>query len=547
VIHLRNPSYIYKNRLGVYCFQRRVPEAFRSSNVASYVRFSLRTKNLQTALISVRKICLMYDELAKNYFDTEYGYLQGKKLLERYRDLSNQGASLAVFEEDLFADLETSKDEVFFRKALSYAKDIAISRNDYSLLPEYLKPQKNSSETINSELDENFEMLFSYLDKVNHNVLNQSTAHLIPKLLSEAIEDFTSQKKLTWSKDGGSQEKYNAIFKLFLDLTGNIKTTELTKEHANKFLKLILNYPANKNKDSKYRSYSTEEIITAQVDEKDKLSHRTKSVYIGHISSFLNFISRNGWALADINFPLVGVIPKKIQQSVDDRDPFTEHDLRSLFNSKHYIECRHNEAFKYWAPLIGLLSGARQNEICQLFLNDIIFNEETKIWLFDINENDPEVSFKSLKRPHHKRKVPIHKTLINLGFLDYVEHLKKKGEKRLFPELPYNGGRNKYATRMTKWFNSTYTNKVNCNITTPNTCYHSLRHNVINYFAHKIGLNSTMFAYVVGQTPVGNVSDKTYIKAAEIIQLADWYSKLDFSYCIDFKKIPNWKRFPFAR
>ncbi len=489
----------------------------------------------------------MYDELAKNYFDTEYGYLQAKKMLERYKELSNKGASLAEFEEDLFADLETSKDEIFFRKALNYAKDIAISRNDYSLLPDYFKSQKNSPSKETVLIDEKIDGVISKLDSINNNVLNQRTAHLQPKKITEAIDAFISQKRLKWGNDTGSQQKYDAIFKLFIDITGDIKTTELTKEHSNQYLKLIINYPANKNKDKKYRHYSTKEIITAKVDDKDKLKNRTKSVYVGRISTFLNFISTKGWALPDINSPLVGVIPKKTQQSVEDRDPYTEQDLKSLFNSKAYTECKHKEAFNYWVPLIGLLSGARQNEICQLHLSDVLFHQEAQKWVFDINEIDKNVTFKSLKQSHHERFVPIHKFLINLGLLDYVEHLRKKGETRLFPELPYNGGRNKYATRMTKWFNSTYTNKINCNITTPNTCFHSLRHNVINYFAHKLNLNSSRFAYVIGQTPVGNVSDTTYIKAADIIQFSEWYAKLDFSYCIDFNKIPNWKRFPFAR
>ncbi len=175
-----------------------MPKAFNNNNAPNYVRFSLKTKNLQIALIRVRGISVMYDELAKNYFDTEYGYLQAKKMLERYRELSNKGASLAEFEEDLFADLETSRDEIFFRKALNYAKDIAISRNDYSLLPDYFKSQKNSSSKETVLIDEKIDGVISKLDSINNNVHNQRTAHLQPKKITEAIDAFTSQKRLKW-------------------------------------------------------------------------------------------------------------------------------------------------------------------------------------------------------------------------------------------------------------------------------------------------------------------------------------------------------------
>lgn len=509
-----------------------MPEAFKCNNVPSYVRFSLKTKNLQTALRSARRIAVKFDALANQYFETEEAFAYAIRLLEDENEIIRNSHSLEDYE------LKSKIDSTG-----------GLNRDEQALLDKLFKyfNAKKLTEGSGTNFSDETSQFEEAINQLSIKIDNQHISNLTPKLLSEAIVAFTSQKSLKWGKDTGSKQKYDAIFKLFLDITGNIKTTELTKEHSNQFKALILNYPANKNKDKKYRHLSTKDLLTAYVSDEDKLKNRTKSFYLGHVSTFLDFISSSGWALPDINRPLIGVVPKKSQLTVNDRDLYTDQDLTKLFNSKAYTECKHKEAFKYWAPLIGLLSGARQNEICQLFVTDIIFNEETNTWLFYINENDSTSTFKSLKREHHERKVPIHKILINLGFLDYVEYLKKKGEKRLFPELPYNGGRNKYATRMTKWFNSTYTNKVNCNITTPNTCFHSLRHNVINYFAHKLNLNSSRFAYVIGQTPVGNVSDTTYIKAADIIQFSEWYAKLDFSYCIDFKKIPNWKRFPFAR
>ncbi len=41
----------------------------------------------------------MYDDLAKEYFDTEAGYLQAKKLLEEFRDKLDKSSSLQNIEE----------------------------------------------------------------------------------------------------------------------------------------------------------------------------------------------------------------------------------------------------------------------------------------------------------------------------------------------------------------------------------------------------------------------------------------------------------------
>lgn len=537
MIHLRNPSYIYKNRLGVYCFQRRVPEALRTETVPAFVRFSLKTKHLQTALKFARKIAVKFDALAQQYFETEDSFLKAVKLLQEDNEVFKNSPSLEFYE--LNTKLDTTG---------------GLKRDEHALLNRLLSylEAKKIGDGLGSEDIEQYQDFKQYFDKQTSllaaKIENQATAHLIPKFLAEAIDAYIAEKKLKWKNDGASEKTYrDVIFKLFLDLTGNIKTTELTKEHSNQYKALILNLPTNRNKSRKYRHLTVNELVSATVDDADKLDLRTQTRYLNRVSSFLGWLSRSGYAISDLNSPLIGVIAKKTQLSVDDKLPYTKDDLRKLFNSEAYTRCKHLHAYRYWTPLIALLTGARENEICQLFISDIVQDEETGIWLFDINENDASLTFKSLKRPYHNRKVPIHHELIKLGFLEYVEYLKKAGHERVFPELKYNGERNKYATDLTKWFNRTYTNKVNCNITTPKTSFHSFRHNVINYFAHELDIAASKFAYVIGQKPEGNIAVTTYIKASELKVFASWYKKLDFSDCIDFKQIANWKRFPFAR
>ena len=55
-----------------------------------------------------------------------------------------------------------------------------------------------------------------------------------------------------------------------------------------------------------------------------------------------------------------------------------------------------------------------------------------KVWVIDINE---ETKDKKLKTRNSKRIIPLHQTLIDLGFLDYYNIHEKKGKERLFHEL----------------------------------------------------------------------------------------------------------------
>lgn len=79
--------------------------------------------------------------------------------------------------------------------------------------------------------------------------------------------------------------------------------------------------------------------------------------------------------------------------------------------------------FHYWAPLLGLLTGARVNEIAQLLLDDILAEDD----VYYLNLESDSESGKKLKNANARRKIPIHSTLIDLGFIDYVNALKMPG------------------------------------------------------------------------------------------------------------------------
>jgi len=59
----------------------------------------------------------------------------------------------------------------------------------------------------------------------------------------------------------------------------------------------------------------------------------------------------------------------------------------------------------------------------------VIHNEQG--WFIDINDKD----WKRLKNKSSKRLIPVHETLVQIGFLDYVEVQRARGEARLFPSL----------------------------------------------------------------------------------------------------------------
>lgn len=84
----------------------------------------------------------------------------------------------------------------------------------------------------------------------------------------------------------------------------------------------------------------------------------------------------------------------------------------------------------YWAPLIGMYTGARREEICALLISEVETLEgEMPCIHFKRNE------LRKLKTEVSDRRVPIHPELLRLGLLDYVNSVRALGYKALFPEL----------------------------------------------------------------------------------------------------------------
>lgn len=120
----------------------------------------------------------------------------------------------------------------------------------------------------------------------------------------------------------------------------------------------------------------------------------------------------------------------------------------------------------FWLPLLGLWTGARLNELCQLRLEDV--DEDGGIPFLHFREGDAAQRIKGGK----KRIVPLHPQLLDLGFLRYVAAQRGAGEERVFPTL-HPGPSGYYSDRPSRDF-SAYLKALG--IKTDKTSFHSFRH-----------------------------------------------------------------------
>ncbi|MDF3983078.1 site-specific integrase [Luteibacter sp. PPL201] len=204
-------------------------------------------------------------------------------------------------------------------------------------------------------------------------------------------------------------------------------------------------------------------------------------------------------------------VTNKAQDETRTREPFSASDLRTIFNRDHLpVTLPH----KFWAPLIGLYSGARVNEIAQLQVDDI--EEVVGIWGMHIR--------RQVKNTHSRRFVPLHPELIRLGLLAYVKDVQTAGFAHVFPGLSW--GDNGPGDSVGDWFNRTYLRKT-CGITNPAKVFHSFRHTFATA-AERAGIPDGRIAQLTGHSTGSTVLRQHYIHVAELPRRLDDISKVVF-------------------
>ena len=242
------------------------------------------------------------------------------------------------------------------------------------------------------------------------------------------------------------------------------------------------------------------------------------------------------------------------------REPFTDNDLKKLFQSKLFVSNGHNYGdykqntgdFKtsafYWVQLLALFTGARQGELCQLRRDDVYQYEGTKIWILNLKEN--------LKTEGSIRKIPIHKQILDLGFIKYVESV---NEERIFPDEERKINKKTGLGEGFKKFSSRWSGyrdglKIIPSDNKHEKVFHCFRHTVETRLSElsKTGKPSERFDSGLVDAIVGHKSDKrstgeeVYNHADYVEEKSKALNRLQYDF-IDFEKMVRWNSCSFAR
>lgn len=299
------------------------------------------------------------------------------------------------------------------------------------------------------------------------------------ELTKRYIDTYESGDKFAMTR------KVKLVIPMFAEFLGNKPISTIKQGDINRFFELVRVLPPRWSDMARKKNLSWVAIAEQKLGE---ISPGTfEDTYRAVIKRFLDWATTN---YQDQGFPTT--LTTKLIEYVGSRKSgenhqraLTEAELVRLLAGPEMRRLADDPAehHKFWLPHLGLFTGARVNELCQLHPeHDILQDRESKIWYLRITGEGEEVEGvrKSVKTAASERLVPLHSELVRLGFLDFVTRQVKSKQKLLFN--PFRPSRGKASGEAEKWFR-TFLRETGVRDETPGakvTGMHAFRSTLLN-------------------------------------------------------------------
>lgn len=397
----------------------------------------------------------------QNYFEAQERIKQMIALEEKFAQLQRLFNNL-IFENDKNADIMTIISS-FSKRRLSKrnkVEDVTKLYDLYNDLSQDVKKLTKDKQVLLQKIDSLENVIKEYIGPLNvalaefNKQKQPSSASSAPSYTIEKVLESMLLLKQASNKVYYQARKKQALVKLLNeaglsldDDYGKFHNVEMIEQISKK----LINDTSIKNDNKKMKIHYLKELATC--------GHNINpDLYKAHIIS--NFPQIENTKKADKNPHL----------------PYRKEQLLEIFDPKHNYFKENPDAF--WVCMIALFTGARINAAITLQYKDILVKDGINCIQF---RSDHPI--KQLKNNASERLVPIHKQLLDLGFVNCINQqkmrLKDKDTDFIIKKCQTGSGQynNKYFTRELSPFFMEIKVKTGSN---DGYDFHSFRKNISN-------------------------------------------------------------------
>jgi len=451
-------------------------------------------------------------------------------------------------------DLEPNKNNIEYKGLVRRWIDLKLIRQNWKR--DLLTNSGKTDEDFRNELDEKWKLgLFGeeynkegvvkkfedYEEPITKEVKSKSgsPSPLFSKVYPKHLEEMKRNRRRQ-DTIGETEGTYQEL----IELIGDKPVSDYTNVDGRDYRNTLSKLPKNRKRVKKYKNKSLKEILSMTIPVGDRITIETQMKLTSRMTSLWNYLIDEYPEYVDVNVFKKKSVTKSVRKRKDRKESFTEDDLHIIFHHKNYLPFIFENPFTkikfpyYWIPILGCLTGCRLEEICMMRVKDII--KVNGVWVYRIvEEGEYGEEETKVKNPYSERDVPLHSVLVDtLGFIKYVNHIKKFGEERVFYELPKIN--NKYQKYVGRFFNSKYLKKIGLKNTGRSVSFHSMRHSVETHLTNQ-NVNPRMIDGLQGHSQKG-IGGSVYMKGVKPeVLMKECVDKIDWG--IDWENLKvDWKQ-----
>ena len=417
-------SYLVQTRNGVFYARFVVPLAMRGSGLTTSreIRVSTLTKDPRDAIARARLLRVLYEgvNFQGGVFSREYVTTYFKKIMAQFKapppgtpkfnveyDFTTGKATFSDVKPDEQVTVMSMLDDMQKRLPIPAQQTAATPQNFANLSEEAMQP--------------------------------------IAAMVQQYLEYQKGRTKA--GKIGPKNVPQKATrLALFTNYFAGKKIGEITPNDIKTYMDDIAYYPTSRDVVGIEPGKSVGEVIELSKAKKLRkptgeicptLAKLTVKGYMLALADFINFCDLKLAVMDRTASRMKSIVDAAPQGPRNVKEPFNDEELTQIFSCPYFWQPAYNHPHQYWTPVIGLFTGARLSEICQLTTGDISEYGKGK-WQISFNDDNDEededgapTKKKQLKNNTSRRIIPMHPKLVELGLVDYWKKRKKIGNVNL--------------------------------------------------------------------------------------------------------------------
>ena len=343
-------------------------------------------------------------------------------------------------------------------------------------------------------------------------IMIEDTATGISIKLSAFIKEYMA--KAAVKLDTKTQIQKKTALNKFLDYVGDEFLHKIPVDKARRFRELYYCLPTYSDS-KRYKGKTMEEMADLALDGLDLVAPRTVYKNLSDIRAALKWGQKEGYRIyAELPSIVAGAKPDETIPPEEKRDAFTSTDIQRMLAHRGYTADAFEYSFQFWLPILGLYTGARMSELCQINpQTDLAQTESGLCWYLDLMDFEDD----KIKNRQSRRRIPLHDDLIELGILNFIEHQRDDSRTLIFPELMNDRADGAINAMASRWFNDKFREEVGIKSmrrklqrTDIKKDFHSFRHTFASYAAMH-GVSSEMLELCQGHKSKDTSASHIYV------------------------------------